>query len=185
MPEGTCCITEHASSLQEINDSCIQLDLYLKPSKCITIVYNGQQINRSKVFAIGDSGKTTNIVHKPTKFLGKTIGHNHQSSRKAATIKLNDLLLSQVRTLDSSPIRGEYKVYILHRFMLRNAQFYLAVDNFSRLQLGKIQRTLTRFIRKWLHLPPCLSKALLFYKDGLGLKSLPSFKEEVKVGFFT
>ena len=76
-------------------------------------------------------------------------------------------------------------MYILHHFILRNARFYLAVDIFSRSQLGKIQRTLTRFIRKWLHLPPCLSKALLFHKDGLGLKSLPSFEEEVKVGFFT
>ena len=176
---------EHASSLQEINDSCKQLDLHLKPSKCISLVYNGKQIDRSKVFAIGDSGNTTNVAHKPTKFLGKILGHNLPTTRKAATDKLNNLLLSQVLSLNSSPIRGEYKVYILHHFILRNAQFYLAVDNFSQSQLGRIQRTLTRFIRKWLHLPPCLSKVILFHKDGLGLKSLPSYEEEVKIGFFT
>ena len=78
-----------------------------------------------------------------------------------------------------------YCLYILHHFILQNAQFYLAVDSFSCLQLDKIQCTLTRFIRKWLHLPSYLSKALLFHKDGLVLKSLPSFEEEVKVGFFT
>ena len=133
------------------------------------------------MFAIGDSGNTTNVAHKPTKFLGKILGHNLPTTRKAATDKLNNLLLSQVLSLDSSPIRGEYKVYILHHFILRNAQFYLAVDNFSQSQLGRIQRTLTCFI----HLPPCLSKVILFHKDGLGLKLLPSYEEEVKIGFFT
>ena len=76
-------------------------------------------------------------------------------------------------------------MYILHHFILRNAQFYFAVDNFLQSQPGRIQRTLTRFIRKWLYLHPCLSKVILFHKDGLALKSLPSYEEEVKIGFFT
>ena len=77
-------IQEHQHILTQLDQSCAELDLHLKPQKCISYVFNGKEVKRDKVFQL-TAGKTTNLSTKPTKFLGKTIGHSATTTSKGAS----------------------------------------------------------------------------------------------------
>ena len=66
--------SEHAETLAVLDRRCHDLDLRLKPQKCISLAFNGKQVDRSVTFPLS-AGNTRNIVDQPTKFLGTWISH--------------------------------------------------------------------------------------------------------------
>ena len=90
---------------------CSDLDLELRPDKCVTISYNGKQIVRdAKVKLL--TGSTRSITSGSTKFLGHLLGESLQASRQAASEKIRKRVLNALKSIEQRPIRGEYKVWI-------------------------------------------------------------------------
>ena len=65
---------DHAVALHTIDRHCSDLDLTLKPAKCISLVFNGKKM-LTTTFPLG-SGHTRSITSGHTRFLGCTLGHN-------------------------------------------------------------------------------------------------------------
>ena len=65
---------DHAVALRTIDRHCSDLDLTLKPAKCISLVFNGKKM-LTTTFPLG-SGHTRSITSGHTRFLGGTLGHN-------------------------------------------------------------------------------------------------------------
>ena len=65
---------EHQSILSTLDTKCKELDLHLKPEKCISFAFNDSSVDKSATFRLG-TGETTNISRNPSKFLGKFLAH--------------------------------------------------------------------------------------------------------------
>ena len=101
---------DHAIALQTIDKHCSDLDLTLKPSKCVSFVYDGKKVLRNATFSLGD-GSTRNISTGPTKFLGHTLCHTLPATTKESGKRFMISFLEKLDSLDTSPIRGEYKLW--------------------------------------------------------------------------
>ena len=49
----------------------------------------------------------------------------------------------------------------------------------------KLQSKLTKFIKKWLNLPRCLTQAAIYHPDVLQLPFLPQIREQAKISMVT
>ena len=80
-------IKEHQSLLDHLDQRCQELNLYFKPSKCTSFLFDGNSAIRQKTMSI-HVGRMRNVCSKPTSFLGKIIGSSNKTTRKHATLKL-------------------------------------------------------------------------------------------------
>ena len=172
--------SEHAETLAVLDRRCHDLDLRLKPQKCISLAFNGKQVDRNVTFPLS-AGNTRNIVNQPTKFLGKWISHCTRSSGLAASSCIKSMIVDQLSSLDTCKIRGEYKTWILQHLVIPALHFHLMVNDLPKSHISSIQRIITRYLKKWLNLPPCTTLAVLFHPDSVSLKFLPQFVEEAKL----
>ena len=100
---------DHAAALQAIDERCSDLDLTLKPSKCVSFI---KKILGNAIFPLRDSS-ARNISTDPTKFLGHTLCHTLPATSKESGKTLMNSFLEKLDSLDASPIQGEYKLWIL------------------------------------------------------------------------
>jgi len=55
-----------SDALHQISSACIDLDLVLKPPKCVSFVFDGKKIDKNATFDVS-TGQTRNISKGPTK----------------------------------------------------------------------------------------------------------------------
>jgi len=79
---------DHQSLLSTIDEKCSDLNLTLKPEKCISTVFNSSKMNHTTSFSLSN-GSTRNIADAPTKLLGKFIAVSTSKTKKVATAKLH------------------------------------------------------------------------------------------------
>ena len=175
-------IREHQHILTQLDKSCADLDLHLKAQKCISYVFDGKDVQRDKVFQLA-AGKTTNLSTKPTKFLGKIIGHSVMTTSKGASQKLHNLLVPRLDLLNAANVRGEYKVWCLQHYLLPSIKFHLATNVISKSQITNTQKTITRYLRSWLNLPQCITPAALFHPHSLNISHLSNFRDKAQSSF--
>ena len=141
---------DHATALQTIDKHCSDLDLTLKPSKCVPFVYYGKKMLSNITFSLKD-GPTRNISTGPTKFLGHTLCHTLPATTKESGKRFMISFLEKLDSLDTSPIRGEYKLWILRRFLIPSFHFVLSVEVIPDSSIKKVQSQCTRKIKSWPH----------------------------------
>ena len=119
----------HVAAVQSIHKHCSDLAFALKSSNCVSFGYDSKEVLNSATctFPIGD-GSTRNISTGPTKFLGHTVSYNLRATAKASCKRFVPSFLEKLVKLDLSPIRGEYKLWILRTFLMPAFHFVLAVD---------------------------------------------------------
>ena len=98
--------SDHSLALQQISSSCSDLDLRLKPAKCVSLVFDGKKFDKSACFPIS-SENTRNISCKPTKFLGHLQGVSNKQTSIEAGKKFSYSFQSKLTNLDQANIRGE------------------------------------------------------------------------------
>ena len=64
---------DHSDALHQISSACSDLNLVLKPPKCVSFVFDGKKIDKNATFDVG-TGQTRNIPKGPTKILGHILG---------------------------------------------------------------------------------------------------------------
>ena len=75
----------HISVLQQIDLKASNLDLFFKPSKCISYLFDGHYLSREGIQLSG--GSTRSITDGGTKFLGKSIDASLSTTKAAAKKK--------------------------------------------------------------------------------------------------
>ena len=100
----------HQQVLSKIDSCCLDLDLHLRPDKCITLSFTDKRFDK-KAHVDLLNGSTSNISNQPAKFLGKYIGSSRSSSLLPAKSLLNNFKAS-LASICKRSIRGEYKLLI-------------------------------------------------------------------------
>jgi hypothetical protein len=173
---------DHQLALTAISQSCQELDLEIRPDKCVTYCFDGQKPLPRMYFSL-INGNTSNISTAPTKFLGETIGITLNTSKRLSAKKLSSKLFEIVNKIDIRPIRGEYKVWIYKCYLIPSVLFNLTVDKISMAATNKVQSRMASYLKKWLKLPRCATLSSLFHPDVLNLPYLPHQLEKAKLRF--
>ena len=99
------------------------------------------------------NGWTHNIPEAPTKILGKLIVGSFSLTKQTVATKLDSKIISAMQCLNDRPIRGEFKVWIWKTYLAHSLCFMLIVDPVKESVLVKIQKKVTKYIKRWLNLP--------------------------------
>ena len=105
----------------------------------------------------------------------------HQSTASSAKKQLEKKISLALKSIDNRPIRGEYKVWIFRNYVVPSSRFFLAVEPISASGIRLIQRTATKFIKKWLRFPRNATQAILFHPQTLNCPHLPTERLKAKV----
>ena len=100
-------LSSHQKVLEATVIKCKDMDLQVRPDKCVYILYNGKKVLDDSSVQL-PSGSTNSIRAAPTEFLGGYVGHTHSATRKAASIHLLEFITKALDEIDKQPIRGEY-----------------------------------------------------------------------------
>ena len=110
-------LEEHMETVQTIDQLSREIDLTLHPDKCVTLIFDGKKILKNHRIELTD-GWTRSISEGATKFLGATIATSHQSTASTAKKQLEEKISLALKSIDSRPIRGEYKVRIFRNYVV-------------------------------------------------------------------
>ena len=79
--------------MSEVDSKTREIGLLLKPSKCVSLLYDGLKFLSEGITLLG--GTTKSIIDGPTKFLGKLIDVSVQSTK----IKAGKCMIDRFITL--------------------------------------------------------------------------------------
>jgi len=171
----------HSSVLQEIDRKAADLDLSLKPSKCISFLFDG---TKHLPQGIPLSGGTTKLITEGgTKFLGKLIDVSLSATKSLAN-KMSSFLSGLLTATDSLPIRGEYKLWIYRNYIISLLRFHLCVDAITNHAINQLESMVTRYLKRWLQLPRNATRVILYY-PGVCCPSVSQVCREAKLSLLS
>ena len=171
---------DHEVALQSIDNCCSNLNLTLKPSKCVSFVYDGKKVLNNATFLLGN-GSSRNISSGPTKFLGHTLCHNPTTTAKQSGRRFMNSFLEKLDNLDTSPIRREYKLWILRRFLVPSFHFVLAVDVIPESCIKKVQSQCAKRIKVWLGLTKGVTNAVIHHPNVIDIPTISEYRTKAKL----
>ena len=74
---------------------------------------------------------TTSINSASTKFLGQIVGKSLSTSKRLINKMLTTTINQNLSSIDTSPIRGDFKVWIYRNYLAPSLFYHLAVNNVS------------------------------------------------------
>ena len=131
-------------------------------------------------FPLGN-GSSRNISSGPTKFLGHTLCHNPTTTAKQSGKRFINSFLEKIDNLDTSPIRGEYKVWVLRRFLIPSFHFVLAVDVIPESCIKKVQSQCTKRIKVWLGLTKGVTNAVIHHPNVFDIPTISEYHTKAKL----
>ena len=138
--------SEHQEILSFTDVRCREVNLCIRPQKCFSMVFDGKSVAKYSSFDVGD-GQTTSIREHPTTFMGSTVCHSPQWSKRAASESFLKGFLTNLCKLDSTPVRGEYKVWIYKCYLVPSLCFKLPVNAICVAAIKKANAAATKRIK--------------------------------------
>ena len=175
-------IDAHVSVLQTVDQRASDLDLSFKPAKCVSYLFNG--IKHLQKGVPLSKGTTRSITEGGTKFLGKLIDVSLSATKKAANKRMITRLTELLTATDVLSVRGEYKLWIYRNYILSLLRFHLSVDAVTQSAISKMESMVTRYLKKWLHLPRSATKVILYY-PGICCPSVSYISREAKLNLLS
>ena len=129
------------------------------------------------------SRPTTNIVEKPTTFLGAIVAHSSTSRKKACNSAFTTAFSTRLQHLDKAPVRGEYKVWIYRRYVIPSLHYELSVNGASVSISRKLNSLSTRYVKKWLGLCRSTTVAVIHHPAVLNIPTLESCSTSAKISY--
>jgi len=146
----------------------------------IQYVYDGKKMLGNATFPLKE-GSTRNISTNPTKFLGHTLCHTQPATSKESGKRFMNSFLEKLSSLDASPIRGEYKLWILRRFLIPSFHFVLSVDVILESSIKKVQSQCTRKIKDWLGLTRGVTNAVIHHPNVIDIPTIAEYHKKAKL----
>ncbi|XP_065896220.1 uncharacterized protein [Dysidea avara] len=172
----------HSSVLQEIDKKAADLDLTLKPSKCVSFLFDGSKHLSQRIPLSG--GTTKLITEGGTKFLGKLIDVSLSATKSIANKNMTSRLSGLLTATDSLPVRGEYKLWIYRNYILSLLRFHLCVDAITNHTIKQLESMVSRYLKKWLQLPRNATRVILYY-PGICCPSVSCVSREAKLSLLS
>ena len=130
-------------------------------------------------FTIGGDQIPT-IKEKPVKSLGRLyavpLNDRHRGS------EIEKTAVEGLKSIDSTGLPGKLKAWCFQHGLLPRLLWPLQVYEVSLTRVEAIQRHISKFLRKWLGVPPCFSNVGLYSGTAALQLPLSSLEEEFKVG---
>ena len=168
-------------SLLRIDQCCSEIDLHLRPDKCISLIFTGKRFDKKTTVKL-KTGNTCNISEKPSRMLGKIFASSGSTSTPPCT-QLLAKFKSSITQLDKRPIRGEYKLWIYRHYLAPSLNFFLAINTITKHVLTKMEAMATKMLKKWLNLPRNATKAILYHPSLLNCPQVSYLYLKASLGY--
>ena len=99
----------------------------------------------------------------PHQILGQTLAATQHSTGRAASAKLKTIVTEGLKKIDSRPIWGEMKLWILCNYLIPSTCFHLMVNQTLASTISVLEGTITKYIKKWLKLPRNATRAIIHH----------------------
>ncbi len=149
---------QHQKLQDDIQEKITSMGLTLKPKKCRAMsISSGHPVTAS--FTLRDHSDINNptkivlkdMTHDPHKFLGLTL--TFDNTAKDHLDVLTDILVKKLENLDSSLVRGEYKLSVYERYLLPSIRYHLSIHTIHQTHLEKLDMIAQKYLKKWLGVP--------------------------------
>ena len=157
-------------ALSEFDTKCSDLDLHIRPDKCVSLSFEGSKLDKSFIVPFQD-GNTRNISDIGARFLGSILMGTPRSTNSSSSNTLITTFRASLQALNARPICGEYKLWIYQHYLAPSTHFYLAVNPTSANAIKKIEASATKALKKWLKLPRNATQATLYHPEVLNVVS--------------
>ena len=142
----------HQKLQVEVQKKAESMGLTFKPSKCRSLSIKGGRVSSDCTFFLldgnGEKVFLKTMEDDPHKFLGSTI--THMNSPADHLLFLKGKLEEKLSNVDSTLVRGEYKVAIYSRYILPSLQFHFTVHNIHQTHLDLLDNMAKKFLKSWL-----------------------------------
>ena len=170
-------IRKHKKLMARLHDLITSMGMKLKPRKCRSLSIKGGRSVEIAFFLGVD--EILSILHdKCHKFLGGYYTFHFTASSIAAVIK--ERMSDQLKNLDSTIIRNEYKVRIYSEYFLGSYRFLLSVHDLTKSQIADLEALSHSYLKRWLGLPRGASWALVHDVHGMNVKSIDHLYKEAR-----
>ena len=147
--------TKHQKLQLDIQQKAESMGLCFKPSKCRSLSIQGGRVKGDKAFFLLAGGSEEvflkTMEDDPHKFLGATITNMNTPADHFNFLKTK--LEEKLTNLDTTLIRGEYKVAVYSRYILPSLQFHFAVHNIHKTHLDILDGLARKSLKIWLGFP--------------------------------
>ena len=168
-------IRKHRKLMVRLHELTTSMGLKLKPQKCRSLsIKAGKSVE--EVFFLGVDGVLSILRDKYHKFLGGFYTFNFSVASVATVIK--ERMGDQLKSLDSSLVRNEYKVQMYFEYLLGSWRFMLSIHDLSKCQIADLESLTHSYLKRWLGLPQGASWALVHDIHGLNIKSIDHLYKE-------
>ena len=137
----------HKWTRSEVDTKCSDLDLHIRPDKCVSLSFDGSKLDKSFIVPLQD-GNTRNISDIGARFLGSILMGTPRSTNSSSSNTLITTFRASLQALDARPIRGEYKLWIYQHYLAPSTHFYLAVNPTSANAIKKTEACATKALKK-------------------------------------
>ena len=117
--------------------------------------------------------------------MGHTLCHTLSATTKKSGRRFMISFLEKLDSLDTSPIRGEYKLWILRRFLIPLFHFILSVDVILDSSIKKVQSQCTRKIKSWLGLTKGVTNAVIHHPNVIDIPTISEYRTKTKLTFLS
>ena len=94
----------------------------IQPDKCVTLQFNRKKHLYHFVELV--DGKTRSILEKDTKRVGAIVASSRKKTSLMAKRQIEKRITQALKSIDSRPIKGEYKVWIYWNYVVHHLIFF-------------------------------------------------------------
>ena len=150
-----------------------------KARKCRSLVIKKGTIEKRNFFQI-QGEKIPTVSEEPVKCLGKWYDGSLRDTENAR--KTVQQLQEQLNLIESKSIPGRYKAWCFQFGIMPRLTWPLLMYDIPMSKIEALERIASRYLRKWLGVPPSFSAVGLYSKTSSLKLPLSSIIEEYKVG---
>lgn len=165
--------------LKRLEELMVWSRMKFKPAKSRSLSLKKGKLDEQVQFHIEGQPIPT-ISEVPVKSLGRWYDHTLRDTRQGKNVV--EIAQEGLRAINQTKLQGKFKLWILQFVLIPKLMWPLQVYEIGLSTVEAIERTINKFSRKWLGLPPGLSTAALYSRSAKLRLPLKALTEEFKVG---
>ena len=171
--------TEARSIMDRLQQVITWAGMKFKPQKSRSLSLKKGKVSPNLMFTIDEEAIPT-VSQQPVKSLGRVYDASLKDSARARETK--EATLAGLARIDGCGLQGRYKIWIFQHILLPKLLWPLLVYEVCLSTVESIEATISKFLRRWLGVPPGFSNTGLYGRSTKLCLPLKSISEGFKVG---
>ena len=164
--------------LNALEETATWARMTFKPKKSRSLVIKKGKVTQQ--FHLKVQGEVIpTIVGNPIKCLGKWYDDSLNDRKNVSRIKQQ--VEEGMRNIDKTGLPGQFKTWIYQHGLLPRLTWPLMLYEISASVVEKLEKIVSKHLRKWLGVPPCFTSVGLYIKTAKLQLPITSLVEEYKV----